>query len=396
MDNGMLDWNTALALALAAFALPFALLLSWLQHLRQRVRQQAARLQHLERICHVQEEHLRTDKAVILEALGVPFMLVARSGRLVMANSAAESLLGVEAPCNTNLLWVLPESELYGAISRAVRVQQASVSTIRHRVGGEERIFRITVTPLDHPEHPIGMVFHDITQEQRTQMVRRDFVANASHELRTPLTLLRGYMENLVEEPDADAASRARALGVMQKHVDRMVKLVEDMLTVSRLENADAALLKPEEFDLVQLAEDVLQRLEPLVAEHAATVVREYAETPFMITGDRFYWSQILFNLLENALKNNPQPGLQLTVALARSPAGGSCVEIRDNGVGIPEDALPFIFNRFYRASRSSRIQGTGLGLAIVRHAVEAHGGTVQAESTPGVSTCFRITLPAR
>lgn len=392
---GMLDWESTMAIALAAFLLPFALLFSVLRRTVQRLRSQRATLEHLRRTCQVQEEHLRTDKAVILEALGVPFLLVRRSGRLIMANNAAGELLNIDTSCNTNLLWVLQESELHDALSRAVGAGEPSSYTIRHPFRGEERIFRMVATPLEHPEQPIGVVFHDITEEQRAQTVRRDFVANASHELRTPLTLIRGYVESLTEDREsaADEQQRTRALRVMQKHVDRMVQLVEDMLTISRLENAEAGLLKHEPFALDALAEDVLQRLESLIAEHGTKVVREYGEQPFLITGDRFYWSQILFNLLENALKNNPHAGLCVTVSLQRN-AGGTQVCISDNGVGIEPEALPFIFNRFYRADRTGRIKGTGLGLAIVRHAAEAHGGTVKAESEPGVRTTFRITLP--
>ena len=113
-----------------------------------------------------------------------------------------------------------------------------------------------------------------------------------------------------------------------------------------------------------------------------------------MMRGDSFYWSQILFNLLENALKNNPTPGLQLTVS-ARLNEDRSCsVRVSDNGVGIEAKDLPYIFNRFYRADKTGRVKGTGLGLSIVKHAVEAHGGTIRAESSPGIGASFTITIP--
>lgn len=392
----MPDWETTVAIALAAFILPFALLLSALRRMAQRLQRQHTTLEHLRRTCYVQEEHLKTDKAVILEALGIPFLLVRRSGRLIMANNAAGKLLGIDASCNTNLLWVLQESPLYDALAAAVKVTEPQVFTLHHRLNGEERIFRMIATPLEHPERPIGLAFHDITEEQRAQTIRRDFVANASHELRSPLTLIRGYVEMMEEDPDAaqDEEQRNHALGVMKKHVDRMVQLVEDMLMISRLEDAKAGLLKQEPFELDRLADEVLQHLDMLIQAHGTTVIRRYGERPFLLTGDRFYWSQILFNLLENALKNNPRAGVCISLTLERTADGKTLVEVSDNGVGIDAESLPFIFNRFYRADRTGRVKGTGLGLAIVRHAVEAHGGSVRAESEPGVRTAFRICLP--
>lgn len=392
----MPDWETTIAIALAAFVLPFALLLSLVRRTLQRLQRQYRELEYLRRTCHVQEEHLRTDKAVILEALGIPFLLVRRSGRLIMANNAAGKLLGIDASCNTNLLWVLQENPLYTALSDALKVTEAQVFTLHHTLNGEERIFRMIATPLEHPERPIGLAFHDITEEQRAQTSRRDFVANASHELRSPLTLIRGYVEMLEEDPEAaaDEAQRGHALAVMKKHVERMVQLVEDMLTIARLEDAKAGLLKQEEFELDRLADEVLQHLGVLIQAHGTTVIRRYGERPFLLTGDRFYWSQILFNLLENALKNNPHAGLCITLTLERTADGKTMVEVSDNGVGIDAESLPFIFNRFYRADRTGRVKGTGLGLAIVRHAVEAHGGSVRAESEPGVRTAFRISIP--
>ncbi len=112
---------------------------------------------------------------------------------------------------------------------------------------------------------------------------------------------------------------------------------------------------------------------------------------PFLLRGDKSYWSQIMFNLTENALKNNPAPGLRVEISASCLPGG---IEVADNGRGIEAEALPFIFNRFFRADATGKVKGSGLGLAIVRHAVEAHGGTICPESQPGGRTSFRITLP--
>ena len=140
-----------------------------------------------------------------------------------------------------------------------------------------------------------------------------------------------------------------------------------------------------------ELAAEVIQR--PEIATRREEIQLDIAPATFPMHGDSFYWAQVLFNLLENALKNNPGPGLQV-VLRARLSAEGTCsICVEDNGIGIAPESLPFIFNRFYRADATGKVKGTGLGLAIVKHAVEAHGGSISAESTPGVRTCFTITL---
>jgi two-component system phosphate regulon sensor histidine kinase PhoR len=219
-------------------------------------------------------------------------------------------------------------------------------------------------------------------------------VANASHELRTPLTLILGYLETLLDDPESaeDRDMRQRSLSIMKRHADRMAHLVADMLMLSRVETPNTSYLKQEEFDFRQLTGDVLQRLESTITDQKASV--ELDMEPLQLMGDSFYWSQVLFNLLENALKNNPAPGLRIRLSAHKDEDGTCRVQVEDNGVGIDAAALPFIFNRFYRANTSGKIKGTGLGLAIVKHAVEAHGGSITAESTPGTRTCFTITLP--
>lgn len=391
----MPDWQTVLASVFAVAALSGYTTWLLLRRLVRKSRRLRAELEELRRTNQQLEEHLQTDKSMILDTLGVPFLLVRRNGRLIMANAAAGELLGVDTELHANLLWVLEESALHTLLEQAVRCTEPRTFDLRHRLRGEERIFRVTATPLGQAEQPIGIVFHDVTEAQRAQTIRRDFVANASHELRSPLTLIRGYVETLLESPDtaADESERTHALTIMKKHADRVVQLVEDMLTLARMENSDRPCLQTENFSLQALAEDVFQRLESLAARHQAVLLTDMEESPFLLRGDRFYWSQILFNLAENAIKNNPQGGVRVLVR-ARRYAECCTIEVEDNGIGIAEEALPFIFNRFYRADRTGRIKGTGLGLAIVRHAVEAHGGTVKAESTPNERTTFRITLP--
>ncbi len=394
----MVSWEVTFGLMAIAFVLPFCFLWFTLDTLRRRARNCHTELERLRYESRELEEHVRKDKNLFLEALGVPFLLVRSSGRLVMCNGEAARLLGVDANQSINLLRVLAqESPFRKVVADAVAAQGSLQHSLQIKSDEGERFYRAISTPLGNADRHIGIVFHDVTEEQRTQIIRRDFVSNASHELRTPLTIIRGYLENLLEDESAaaDEVMRSRALSLMRKHADRIVRLVEDMLALSRLESPESSYLSMCEFDLVQVVEDVRLRLDGLILQQGASLQLDMEPSPYMMQGDKFYWSQILFNLMENALKNNPQRPVHLLVFARVDESGSHLIQVQDDGVGIAASALPYIFNRFYRADASGKIKGTGLGLAIVKHAVEAHGGSIRVESTPGVCTRFVISCPA-
>ena len=393
----MVSWDVVLGLMAIVFALPFIFLGSRMKSIRQRARDEHNEVQHLRSMLQELEDHVRHDQELFLETLGVPFLLIRRSGRLVMANRKAGELLGIDTRTPMNLLRMLPENDLRSFVQQATEAREQVRAMIHINTPEGERIYRAKATPLNTRERHIGMVFLDMTEEHRTQIIRRDFVANASHELRTPLTLILGYLETLLDAPEApaDNALLQRSLGIMKRHADRMARLVEDMLMLSRVETPGTSYLKQEQFDLHQLASDVRQRLENAANEHQAHIELHISPAPFMMQGDSFYWSQVLFNLVENSLKNNPAPGLCVRVSASLAADGSRSICVEDNGIGIPQESLPFIFNRFYRADNTSKLKGTGLGLAIVKHAVEAHGGSIRAESECGVRTCFTISLPS-
>lgn len=241
------------------------------------------------------------------------------------------------------------------------------------------------------------VVIRDVTAEHQLEQIRKDFVANASHELRTPLAIINGYLENLIDDDMlSDPGMARRFLEIMRKHTERISRIVEDMLVISRLESGEANALKIEPFKLRSCINDILERLESVIREHTATVTVDLVDPDVVLQGDRFYFTQVLFNLVENALKQNPRPGLHIKIG-ARSMNGVIEVWIADNGVGIPSADLPHIFRRFYRVEKhhsQQEIKGTGLGLSIVKRAIEAHHGTVSVTSIPGRETKFLITLP--
>ena len=392
----MVSWDIMLGLLVLAFTLPLIFLYSKVKKTRERARDAENEVRQMRGMLAELEEHVRRDQGLFLEALGVPFLLMRPSGRVVMANRKACELFGFETLTHTNPLRVLPDGELRQVLRQAAESTDKVRALVHVERPGGERIYRTTATHLASRERHIGIVFLDITEEHRTQIIRRDFVANASHELRTPLTLILGYLETLLDDPETaqDDDMRQRSLGIMKRHADRMSRLVADMLTLSRVESPDSGYLKQESFDLVQLADEVTQRLSATANRQDAQLRLAISPQPYPMWGDSFYWSQVLFNLLENALKNNPEPGLQVELSARVTANGNRQICVTDNGRGIAPEAIPFIFNRFYRADTTGKVKGTGLGLAIVKHAVEAHGGSITAESAPGKRTTFIISLP--
>ncbi|WP_395736904.1 sensor histidine kinase [Prosthecobacter sp.] len=239
------------------------------------------------------------------------------------------------------------------------------------------------------------LMIQDVTEAAMTEQIRRDFVANASHELRTPLTLINGYIEMLQEDAGKASPTVKRSLDVMEKHGKRIARIIEDMLAISRLEDASSTLNK-EPFNVLDCARDAADRLAPMLEGRDARIEFHFPKEGGELVGDRFYWDQIFSNLIENSLKENSKPGLVIRVSGEWQDK--SCViKVSDNGIGIPAHDLPFVFKRFYRGNKhhsSTQVKGTGLGLSIVRRAVEAHGGKVELTSSPGIETTFTMRLP--
>lgn len=261
--------------------------------------------------------------------------------------------------------------------------------------GHHEHFYRVVVSPW-HEDVRSGLwvMVEDTTERIVTERIRQDFVTNAGHELRTPLSLIHGYIETLKGGLIKNPASLLRCLDVMEKHSRRMMRLIDDMLTISRLEGPDSQ-LRPEPFLVRGCVEDVLEHLTPLIEQRQPAITLHFPPDGGLMHGDRFYWDQIFTNLIENALKENPRSGLRVSIT-GRWTRHECILTVEDDGVGIAAEDVAFVFKRFYRCAKdhSQEIRGTGLGLSIVKRAVEAHGGSIELESTPGVRTAFTIRLP--
>lgn len=260
------------------------------------------------------------------------------------------------------------------------------------------RHFDINVVPIRTKNDEVRgavVVFHDITRIKQLEVVRQDFVANVSHELRTPLAIFRGYLETLADNPEMPREDSQRILDTMKRHSDRLNALVEDLLILTRLEarqvETEFSTIRVDAF-FRQLARDWGSQAN----SGAADIQIKMAGDLPPLDGDALRLEQVMLNLLENAVAySNPPRQVILSAALRD---GQMEVRVADNGIGIPPNDLPHIFERFYRVDkgRSRSSGGTGLGLSIVKHIVQSHGGTVHAESEVGQGTTIVLRLPLR
>jgi two-component system phosphate regulon sensor histidine kinase PhoR len=276
-------------------------------------------------------------------------------------------------------------------------VQQGRLTDQELELPGEfPKTLQVNAVALRDPDRLLAgtlFVFHDLTQYKRLGEQRREFVANVSHELRTPLSLIKGYTETLLGGAKEDPETSTRFLQIIDKHADRLTFLIEDLLTISKLESGQVIMnLQPT--NLHEIAAQVVDDLRVKAAERATQLRNEIPEA-LRIHGDGDRLQQVLSNLVDNAIKYG-RPGGRVVVG-ARS-LHEDIVEawVADDGVGIPAEARERIFERFYRVDkgRSREQGGTGLGLSIVKHIVQAHGGDVRVESEPGRGSCFYFTLP--
>ena len=265
----------------------------------------------------------------------------------------------------------------------------------RHAAGIEHHL-EVVVEPIkDQPGKVSGAVilFRDVTELHRTEAMRRDFVANVSHELRTPLSILRGYLETLLENPKQPPAELLRIFEVMERHSNRLNLLVDDVLSLARLEGPGVALdlttVRPATF-LSGIMRDWEKKF---AVKNLQTELDAPDDLP-PLQVDEGRLQEIVYNLLDNAVKYS-QPGGRISVRAERRGEMIS-LSVSDDGVGIPGKDLPRIFERFYRSdkARHRELGGTGLGLSIVKHIAQLHGGRVEAESEVGRGTTVRVHLP--
>ncbi len=361
----------------------------------------------------------------ILNGLADPIVLIDGQERIAFLNTPAIALFGAHVR-GRHYATAIRQPPLLEAIDKVTRTRKPASARFVQSSAGSDATYATHVAPYEVPADDAkpfdiappaartGLVlsFQDISQQEAASQIRRDFVANVSHELRTPLTALTGFIDTLQGAARNDAAARDRFLTIMQREAGRMNRLVEDLLSLSRVE-ADKQMRPPTRVDLVALTRAALASLGPMAAEAGARLKIDTAVQTLMVRGDADQLTQVLQNLVENAVKYGAQGrgagegegedgGNTVTLRIAtlthepvlRAP--GAVLEVCDQGPGIAPLHLPRLTERFYRIDnhRSREMGGTGLGLAIVKHIVNRHRGRLRITSTPGQGSCFTVILP--
>ena len=339
------------------------------------------------------ESSVQTVFAAMLDGLAV---IDERRGVRLM-NREFRRLFEVGESNSGTLLELVHNAAIDRLATEAIRRREARQETVElTRGGAEPRFFEVSAVPLREnsvPENGAVLLFHDVSHLQRVEKMRRDFVANVSHELRTPLSIFRGYLETLLDDPHQPPGELLRILEIMERHSNRLNALVEDVLSLARLESPGID-LHMSEIDLPEFLHGIMRDWEKRLAAKKLKSHLNFPGTLPRLRADETRLQELIYNLLDNAVKYSNPGGTVFLRAEAETDLVR--ISVADQGVGIPPDDLPRIFERFYRAdkSRSSEQSGTGLGLSIVKHIAQLHGGTVEAHSELGKGTTISVMFP--
>jgi two-component system phosphate regulon sensor histidine kinase PhoR len=322
----------------------------------------------------------------ILSSMTEGVMVVDRDRRIQLVNKSFNELFNLNSnPVGKTILMSLRQAAIEDVVRLTIdtSLMQSREIILPGQSEAATRYFEINAVPVpDRLGQTTGAVtvLHEITELRHVEMIRREFVSNVSHELRTPLSIFHGYLENLIDDPELPRAEIANALRVMRRHSQRLNALLEDLLTLARLESRRVK-IEPVLIRVVPFLQKMVEEWTPAIVEKKRTIRYEGDDEVPPINGDMMRMEQVLNNLIDNSLKYTSKGG-EITVG-ARLLEREVEIFVSDNGIGIPPSDLPHVFERFYRVdkARSREAGGTGLGLSIVKHIVALHGGTVHAHS---------------
>jgi two-component system, OmpR family, phosphate regulon sensor histidine kinase PhoR len=331
--------------------------------------------------------------SIVVEALPDPALVIGEQGAILAANEPSRAFFGGDT-VGKHLATVLRAPPVLLAVNEAII--QAKVARVSHLIRTPvQRTYDIHVSPMgvaDNNENIALLILHDLTYEEQIERMRSDFVANASHELRTPLASLSGFIETMQGAAKNDTKAKEKFLGLMKAQADRMTSLIDDLLSLSRIEISEH--VAPTEIvNLAHIAKQASELLTSMAMDSACTFRVDLSQ-PLSVIGEVGQLTQVVHNLIENAIKY-AETGKVVEI-ISSIQNGVAILSVRDHGPGIAAHHVPRLTERFYRVSiQDSRNRGgTGLGLAICKHIINRHRGKLVIESELGKGSTFSIHLP--
>ncbi|SHH39566.1 sensor histidine kinase [Thermosipho atlanticus] len=342
-------------------------------------------------------EHSMRNQLTILNNIIEPIIIAKNDGTITFANIAAREITrpGVEGRKIYEVFEEYFVNQMFEEATKTKKIQSGEITIF---IEGEKRYYEVKIVPvtLEENNERYIVILHDITNERMLENVRKEFISNVSHELRTPLTSIHGYAEALLEDDLSNREIVRKFLKIIESESARMTRLINDLLDLEKLESGNSQFIF-EEINFTEVLEHVRHIIEPLAEDYGVEVEFTYPDKLLLI-GDKDRLIQMVLNLVDNAIKYTSlkEKGEKIVKVDAYKEGNNIVVQVKDTGVGIPEEAQKRLFERFYRVdkARSRKLGGTGLGLSIVKTIVEHHKGTIEFFSKEGVGTTFKITLP--
>jgi len=344
------------------------------------------------RITEIENE--RAKLQAILDNMDEGVIAVNAQRKVLLVNRSAEKIFQISEKYSIkkSLIEVVKNQVLDEIVEQSMKKAKTLAREIDILLP-EEKILKAHAVGIGGQENEVNsvLVIYDITQLRKLEKIRSEFVANVSHELKTPLTSIQGFIETLLEGAMEDKTEREKFLKIMEGDTERLSRLIDELLELSKIESKQERFMLTN-LNLKQLIGSVVETLEPQIKEKKISVNNHFPDIQVRADSDKL--RQVIVNLVDNAIKFNREEG-SITFDIQEIEDDFQ-VSITDTGVGIPREAIPRIFERFFTVdkARSREMGGTGLGLSIVKHIIENHGGSVSCQSEVGEGTTFSFTLP--
>ena len=316
----------------------------------------------------------------IIKSIDEAILLIDGNGVIKHANDEFKNLIGKEKVEERYYWEVVKDDELRKFVKKALDKE-----SMRERIQIKDRNFILSSRKIE-TANKILVTFYDVTELQKYEEMKKEFIGNLSHELKTPLTSIKGFVEVMKEE------GKLKYIDIIERNIDRMIQIVKDIQMLSKLEYRKTK-AQIESVDALDILKDIEKLFHKKAEEKGLNLLMEVEEKPFYIKVDPYLFEEMLVNLVDNAIRYTDRGSVSVKIYRGK---GGFFVEVKDTGIGIPEKHIDRIFERFYVVdkSRSKRTGGTGLGLSIVKHIVLLHNGKIDVRSVPGKGTTFTIFIP--